>query len=117
MERELNGEHTLLRIFVGESDKVGHKSLYWTILEKAREARLAGCTVIRGIAGFGASSIIHQAKGFRLSSDLPIVIEIVDTNEHVKKFLSEIQPMLQGALVTEEKVFVHHYKKAEREKK
>jgi len=87
MERELNGDHTLLRIFIGESDKVGHKSLYWTILEKARSSGLAGCTVIRGIAGFGASSVIHQAKGFRLSSDLPVVIEIVDTREHVQKFL------------------------------
>ncbi|MBI3336136.1 DUF190 domain-containing protein [Candidatus Peregrinibacteria bacterium] len=114
MERELNGEHTLLRIFVGESDKVGHKSLYWTILERAREGGLAGCTVFRGIAGFGASSVVHQAKGFRLSSDLPIVIEIVDTKEHVQRFLSDVQPMLSGALVTEEKVFVHHYKKAER---
>ncbi|MBI1862365.1 MAG: DUF190 domain-containing protein [Deltaproteobacteria bacterium] len=114
MERELNGEHTLLRIFIGESDKVGHKSLYWTILEKARELGLAGCTVFRGIAGFGASSIIHQAKPFRFSSDLPVVIEIVDTREHVKNLLDSVKPLLQGALVTEEKVFVHHYKKAER---
>lgn len=114
MERELHGENTLLRIFVGESDKVGHKSLYWSLLERARETGLAGCTVIRGIAGFGASSIVHQAKGLRLSSDLPIVIEIVDTKDHVQKFLTDVRPLLRGALVTEERVFVHHYKKAER---
>ena len=111
MERELNGDHTLLRIFFGESDKIGHKSLYWAIMEKARELGLAGCTVFRGIAGFGASSVIHKAQPFRFSSDLPIVVEIVDTEENVHSLLKNVEALLQGALVTEEQVVVHHYKK------
>jgi len=71
-------------------------SLYWAVLEKARESGVAGCTVIRGVAGFGASSVIHQAKPFRFSSDLPIIIEIVDMKERVQKLLAEVRPILQG---------------------
>lgn len=110
--RSLQGEHTLLRIFMGESDKVDHKPLYIVILEKARHSGLAGCTVFRGIAGFGASSVIHMDHLFQLSSDLPVVIEIVDTAERVKDFLKEVEPILLGGLVTEEKAIVHHYRRS-----
>jgi PII-like signaling protein len=108
--RDLKGDHVLLRIFLGESDKAGHKPLYVEVMERARKAGLAGCTVLRGIAGFGAASIIHTDAAFRLSSDLPIVIEIVDTTEHVDRFLGEVEPLLGGGLVTKEKAVVRRYR-------
>ncbi|MBI2604536.1 MAG: DUF190 domain-containing protein [Deltaproteobacteria bacterium] len=108
--RELRGDHILLRIFIGESDKHGRKPLYSEVLERARKLGMAGCTVLRGIAGFGASSIIHQDHLLRLSSDLPIVIEIVDTAEHVRMFHKEVDAILEKGLVTEEKAVVRHYR-------
>ncbi len=117
MERELNGTHTLLRIFMGESQKAGSEPLYWDIVKRARKNGLAGCTVFKGIAGFGASSVIHKATLRHLfSADLPIVVEIVDTEEHIRKFLEEVKPTLEGSLVTEEKVLVHHYQAAPKKK-
>ena len=108
--RTLTGDHKLLRIFIGDSDFVGHKPLYLVILEKAKEANLAGCTVLRGIAGFGANSVVHSAEDFfKLSRDLPIIIEIVDTDEHISYFIKEIEPILTKGLVTEEKAIVHYY--------
>jgi PII-like signaling protein len=108
--RELKGDHTLLRIFIGEADKAGHKPLYMELLERARAAGLAGCTVLRGIAGFGAASIVHAGSVLKLSPDLPIVIEIVDTTQNVRDFLKEVEPLLKGGLVTEEKAVVHRYR-------
>jgi PII-like signaling protein len=117
MERELNGTHTLLRIFMGESQKSGVEPLYWDIVKRARNKGLAGCTVFKGIGGFGASSVIHKATLRHLfSADLPIVIEIVDTQEHIRGFLEEIKPTLEGSLVTEELVLVHHYHAAPKTK-
>ena len=110
--RELKGDHRLLRIFIGESDKIGHKPLYMELLERARKAGLAGCTVLRGIAGFGASSVIHADQLLKISHDLPIIIEIVDTAEHVTRFLKEVDPLLKRGLVTEEKAVVHHYRRS-----
>jgi len=116
--KNLNGEHKLLRIFIGESDFMGHKPLYVELLERARKAELAGCTVLRGIAGFGANSVVHSSTGtFKLSRDLPIIIEIVDTVEHIKDFLKEVEPLLVGGLVTEEKVTVHYYQDVDKEQR
>ncbi|HKO41839.1 MAG TPA: DUF190 domain-containing protein [Pyrinomonadaceae bacterium] len=103
-------EGYLLRIFVGESDKVGHKPLYEVIVLKAREAGLAGATVLRGVMGFGKNSILHTAKILRLSEDLPMVIEIVDSREKVEAFLPALDAMIEDGLVTLEKINVVHYK-------
>jgi len=103
-------EGYLLRILVGESDKHGHRPLYEVIVLKAREAGLAGATVLRGVMGFGKNSILHTAKILRLSEDLPMVIEIVDSLEKVEKFLPELDAMITDGLVTLEKVRVIQYK-------
>ena|ERR1041385_6630722 len=103
-------EGYLLRIFVGESDKVGHRPLYEAIVLKAREAGLAGATVLRGVMGFGKNSILHTAKILRLSEDLPMVVEIVDSLEKVEAFLPTLDEMIADGLVTLERVRVIHYK-------
>lgn len=103
-------EGYLLRIFVGESDKQGHRPLYEVIVLKAREAGLAGATVLRGVMGFGKNSILHTAKILRLSEDLPMVIEIVDSLEKVEAFLPALDEMVTDGLVTLEKIKVLHYK-------
>ena len=103
-------EGYLLRIFVGESDKVGHRPLYEAIVLKAREAGLAGATVLRGVMGFGKNSILHTTKILRLSEDLPMVIEIVDSLEKVEAFLPELDGMITDGLVTLERVRVIHYR-------
>ena len=103
-------EGYLLRIFVGESDKVGHKPLYEVIVLKAREAGLAGATVLRGVMGFGKNSILHTAKILRLSEDLPMVVEIVDSLPKVEAFLPVLDEMITDGLVTLEKVKVLRYK-------
>ena len=100
----------MLRIFVGESDKVGHRPLYEVIVLKAREAGLAGATVLRGVMGFGKNSILHTAKILRLSEDLPMVVEIVDSLEKVEAFLPELDGMMTDGLVTLEQVRVLRYK-------
>ena len=100
----------LLRIFVGESDRHGHHPLYEAIVLKAREQGLAGATVLRGLMGFGKHSILHTAKILRLSEDLPMVIEIVDSREKVDEFLPLLSEMITDGLVTLERVRVLHYK-------
>jgi uncharacterized protein len=99
----------LLRIFVGESDRHGHHPLYEAIVLKAREAGLAGATVLRGVMGFGKNSILHTAKILRLSEDLPMVVEIVDSLEKVEKFLPLLDEMISDGLVTIEKVTAIQY--------
>jgi len=99
----------LLRIFIGEDDKVGHQPLYEAIVLKAREMHLAGATVLRGPMGFGHSSVLHTTKILRLSQDLPLVIEIVDNEDKVNAFVTAIEPMMGSALVTTEKVKVIRY--------
>ena len=101
---------SLLRIFVGESDRHGHHPLYEAIVLKARERGLAGATVLRGVMGFGKHSILHTAKILRLSEDLPMVIEIVDSAEKVEEFLPVLNEMIRDGLVTVEPVRVLHYK-------
>jgi PII-like signaling protein len=100
----------LLRIFLGESDRHDGDPLYETIVLKAREAGLAGATVLRGAMSFGASSRLHTSKILRLSADLPLVIEIVDTEEKINAFLPTLNSMMGGGLVTLEKVRVIHYR-------
>jgi uncharacterized protein len=100
---------TLLRIFIGESDRWEHRALFEAIVLKAREKHLAGATVLRGPMGFGKSSRLHTAKILRLSTDLPIVIEIVDAEDKINAFLPELEPMIGGGLVTLEKVKVLRY--------
>jgi len=100
----------LLRIFVGESDKHEGRPLYEWVVRKAREEGLAGATVLRGLEGFGAHSLLHTAKILRLSSDLPIVIEIVDTEEKIERFLPMIDEAISEGLATIERVEVHFYR-------
>lgn len=99
----------LLRIFLGERDRWHGKPLYEAIVLKAREMHLAGATVLRGNMGFGAKSRMHTAKVLSLSEDLPLVIEIVDAKEKIDAFLPHLEPMLQGCLVTLERVQVLRY--------
>ena len=103
-------EAVLLRIFLGESDRWEHKPLYEAIVLKARELHLAGATVLRGPMGYGKSSRLHTAKILRLSMDLPLVIEIVDTEEKIQAFLRVLHEMMKGGLVTLERVRVIDYR-------
>ena len=100
---------TLLRIFLGESDRWKHQPLHEAIVLKAREMQLAGATVLRGPMGFGKSSRLHTAKILRLSMDLPLVIEIVDEEAKINGFLPVLDGMMQGGLVTLERVKVMRY--------
>jgi len=100
----------LLRIHIGESDRWHHQALYEALVMKAREMGLAGATVLRSPMGFGASSRLHTAKILQLSSDLPMIIEIVDTEEKLNGFLPMLDEMMSGGLVTLEKIKVIHYR-------
>jgi len=99
----------LLRVFLGESDRFEQQALYEAIVLKAREIHLAGATVLRGPMGFGHSSRLHTAKILRLSFDLPVIIEIVDSEAKVTEFLPVLDKMMRGGLVTLEKVQVLRY--------
>lgn len=103
-------EGYLLRVLIGESDRHGHQPLYESIVLQAREAGLAGATVFRGVMGFGKHSILHTAKILRLSEDLPMIIEIVDSLEKIEKFLPVLDELIKDGLVTLEKVRVIHYR-------
>jgi uncharacterized protein len=103
-------EGKLLRIFIGESDKHGGVPLYEWIVRRAREHELAGATVLRGLEGFGAHSRVHTAKILRLSADLPIVVEIVDTEEKIEAFLPTIDEAIGEGLATIERVEVRLYR-------
>lgn len=107
---KLEGEGKLLRIFVGESDTWHGKPLYQAIVERVRAEGLAGATVIRGIEGFGKASRIHTARILRLSADLPIVVEIVDTDEQIDRVLPVLDEMVGEGLLTIEKVHVIAYR-------
>jgi uncharacterized protein len=99
----------LLRIFIGEDDKLNGAPLYEAIVMKAREMHLAGATVLRGPMGFGASSRLHTTKILRLSEDLPLVIEIVDSEDKINEFLPVLDGIMSSGLVTLEKVQVLQY--------
>jgi PII-like signaling protein len=102
-------ESVLLRIFIGENDRHEHLPLYEAIVLKARELHLAGATVLRGPMGFGHSSRMHTAKILRLSEDLPLIIEIVDSEEKINAFVAVLDGMMGSGLVTMEKVKVVQY--------
>jgi uncharacterized protein len=106
---QLPRQAVLLRIFLGEDDRHEHKPLYEAIVLKAREQHLAGATVLRGPMGFGHSSRLHTTKILRLSQDLPLVIEIVDSPEKIEGFLPVLDGIIGSALVTLEKVQVLQY--------
>ena len=103
----------MLRVFIGESDKHDGLALFEWIVRKAREEGLAGATVLRGLEGFGAHSRLHTAKILRLSSDLPIVVEIVDTAEKIEAFLPVVDAVIDEGLATVEKVEVRFYRPGE----
>src|SRR6266480_5963645 len=111
---ELQGQSKLLRIFVGEIDKIDHQLLYEAILLAAREKGLAGGTVLKGIMSFGASSRIHVARLIELSEDLPIIVEIVDSDKKIDSFIDVVNALFEecgkGGLITVEKVDVLYYK-------
>src|SRR5438093_8683784 len=113
---QLPHDAVLLRVFIGESDRWQHQPLYEAIVLKARELHLAGATVLRGPMGFGKSSRLHTAKILRLSFDLPLVIEIVDSEEKIQAFLPVLDGMLKGGLLTMEKVDVVESRAGERGK-
>lgn len=106
---QLPAEGTLLRVFVGESDRLGGRPLYEAIVLKARELHLAGATVLRGVMGFGRNSRLHTAKILRLSEDLPIVVEIVDSEERIQLLLPWLDEVVTEGLVTLERARVLRY--------
>jgi hypothetical protein len=110
---ELPKQGKLLRIFIGESDKHDGMPLYEWIVREARRQGLAGATVLRGLEGFGAHSRLHTAKILRLSADLPIVVEIVDSEDKIDAFLSSTDNAIGEGLATLEKVEVHFYRSGE----
>ena len=111
---KLPPEGQLLRIFIGENDRHQDRPLYEWLVLKAKEEGLAGATVLRGLMGFGANSRIHTSKILRLSLDLPIVVEIVDTPEKIKAFLVTIETVVTEGLITLEKADVHIYRSKRR---
>ena len=111
MEHErFEGERTLMRIHIGESDKWHGKPLYNAILNLFRREGFSGATVLRGVGGYGSSSIYHTDKILRLSQDLPVVIEVVEYSERVEKILPKLDEMVSGGLITLEKVRVILYR-------
>ena len=110
----LEGEGQLVRVFIGDSDTWQGRPLYEAIVRRVRDEGLAGATVFRGIEGFGASSHLHSARILRLSEDLPLVIEIVDTEERIQRILPILDDMVGDGLVTIEKVHVIAYRGKDR---
>lgn len=120
MTHRFEGERILMRIFIGESDRCidgpyRGKPLYEGLLSLMRERGFAGATVLRGIAGFGASAEVHTDRILRLSLDLPIVVEVVDTEERIRGILPELDPLIGGGLVTLERAQVVLYRPGEDE--
>lgn len=107
--RVLDGEQVLVRVFIGESDKWHHQPLYIALLERLRKEGFAGATVFHGVAGFGARSVLHTTHILRLSEDLPVLIEVVDTAEHQERLTQILDEMVNEGLVTMEKVRVLKY--------
>lgn len=106
---KLSGEQVLMRIFIGESDKHGHIPLYEALVELFRKEGFAGATVLRGIAGFGAHSVYHTDKLLRLSADLPVVVEVVDSQAKIDAVMDKIDAMMTGGMITLEKTTVIRY--------
>jgi len=107
---KFTGEKVLMRIFIGESDKVGHRPVYEALVELFRKEGFAGATVIRAIAGFGAHSVYHTDKILRLSIDLPIIVEVVDSQEKLDAIMPRIDELMNGGgMITLEKATVIRY--------
>jgi len=104
------GERTLMRIHIGESDRWHGKPLYEAIVQLLRQEKLSGATVLRGVGGFGSSSVYHTDKVLRLSQDLPIVVEVVESSDRIEQILPRLDEMIGGGLVTLEKVRVILYR-------
>ncbi len=107
--RVLSGEQVLVRIFIGESDRWHHQPLHVALLERLRQEGFAGATVYHGVGGFGAHSIVHTTQVLRLSQDLPVIVEVVDTQEHIDRLPAILDEMVSDGLVTMEKVRVIRY--------
>lgn len=111
---KFEGERTLMRIHIGESDKWHGKLLYEAIVEMLRKEKFSGVTVLRGVAGYGGSSVYHTDKLLRLSQDLPIVVEVVEYTERIEQLLPRLDEMVEGGLITLEKVRVILYRAAKK---
>ena len=107
--RKPDGELVLMRTFIRESDRWEHQPLHAALLELFRSRGLAGATVLRAVAGFGSDSVVHTANILQLSADLPLVIEVIDSQEHVDSVLPDVDRMMRGGLITMEKVRVLKY--------
>jgi uncharacterized protein len=112
--QKFEGERTLMRIHIGESDKWHGKPLYEAIVEMLRKEGFSGATVLRGVAGYGGSSVYHTDKILRLSQDLPIVLEVIDSTERIEQILPRLDEMVDGGLITLEKVRVILYRPAKK---
>jgi uncharacterized protein len=111
---KFEGERTLMRIHIGESDKWHGRPLYEAVVEMLRKEKFSGVTVLRGVAGYGGSSVYHTDKLLRLSQDLPIILEIVETTERIEQILPRLDAMVEGGLITLEKVRVILYRAAKK---
>jgi PII-like signaling protein len=111
---KFEGERTLMRIHIGESDKWRGKPLYEAIVEMLRKEQFSGVTVLRGVAGYGGSSVYHTDKLLRMSQDLPIVLEIIENADRIEKILPTLDEMVDGGLITLEKVRVILYRAAKK---
>ena len=114
MHEKFEGERTLMRIHIGDSDKWPGTPLYEAIVEMLRKERFSGVTVLRGVAGYGGSSVYHTDKILRLSQDLPIILEIVESTERIESILPRLDEMVEGGLITLEKVRVILYRAAKK---
>ena len=112
--QKFEGERTLMRIHIGESDKWHGKPLYEAIVQELRRENFSGVTVLRGVGGFGGSSVYHTNKLLRLSEDLPIVLEVIESQERIDEILPHLDEMVDGGLITLEKVRVILYRPASR---
>lgn len=106
---KLIGENVLMRIFIGELDRYGHKPLYEALVELLRKEGFAGATVLRGVSGFGAHSVYHTQKLLDLSADLPLIVEVVDTQEKINAIMPRVDEMMGGGMITLEKATVIRY--------
>jgi len=105
----LIGENVLMRIFIGEQDRYNHRPLYEALVELFRRKGFAGTTVLRGLSGFGAHSVYHTQKLLDLSADLPLIVEVVDTQEKIDAIMPEVNEMMRGGMITLEKTTVIRY--------
>ena len=112
--QKFEGERTLMRIHIGESDKWHRKPLHEAIVEMLRREGFSGATVLRGVGGYGGSSVYHTDKLLRLSQDLPVVLEVIETQERIEQILPKLDQMVDGGLITLEKVRVILYRTAKK---